>query len=154
MMQHARVAFLAACLVLLAAAVHGQSNEMIDKILQERELTYGSASYLVLAAIGHVTEDVAAREAVRQLEAVGWGISERRPADALTLGEYAYLLMQAFEFRGGLLYRLAPGPRYAAREIAALRIAEGHALVGMTLSGERALRLLGRAMAYAEGERL
>ncbi len=154
MMQHARAVLLAACLVLLASAVYGQSNEVIDDILRQRELTYAGASYLVLTATGRVADDVAPQQAVRELEAVGWGIAQRGPSDAVTLGDYAYLLMQAFEFRGGLMYRIAPGPRYAAREIAALRIAEGHALVGMRLSGERALRLLGRAMAYAEGERL
>ena len=43
---------------------------------------------------------------------------------------------------GGIMYSILPGPRYATRELAFLGIISGPAKPGMSLSGERALRIL------------
>ena len=140
--------------LLIVPTAHGQSNDALDIILSEQQLTYGSAALLVLSATGRIDEESSFAQAVSRLDAFGWSIADRAAADPVTLGEYSFLLMRALELPGGLMYRIAPGPRYAAREVAALRIAEGTAMVNMSLSGERALRMLGRAMIHAEGGRL
>ena len=131
-----------------------QSNDALDIVLSEQQLSYGSAALLVLSASDHIDDESSFAHASARLDALGWGIPGRNVSDPVTLGEYAFLLMQAFEFPGGLMYRVVPGPRYATREVAALRIAEGTAMVNARLSGERAVRMLGRTMAYAQGERL
>lgn len=146
--------FLVAVSLLIVPSASAQSNDALDIILSEQELTYGSAALLVLTATGRIDEESSFSQAASRLESLGWGIEGRAASDPVTLGEYAYLLMRAFELPGGLMYRLVPGPRYAAREVAALRIAEGTAMVNMRLSGERAVRMLGRAMIHAEGGRL
>lgn len=140
--------------LLIVPMAFAQSNDALDSILSEQQLTYGSAALLVLSATGRIDEESSFPQAAARLDALGWSIADRAPADPVTLGEYAFLLMQAFELPGGLMYRVAPGPRYAAREVAALRIAEGTSMVNMSLSGERAVRMLGRAMIHAEGGRL
>lgn len=142
--------------VMIAAVPYAeaQSNVVLDDILLQDELSYQSAAYLVLVSSGRIDQNSSPQEAVRALAALQWAVAGRGADDPVTLGEWAYLLMQAFEFPGGLMYRISPGPRYAARELAATGIAEGNAMVNMRLSGERALRQLGRAMAWAEGERL
>ncbi len=71
--------------------------------------------------------------------------------DAVTLGQYAYILQEFFDLPAGLMYRLVPGPRYAARSLAAADIIPGRAYPGMHLSGRDALAILGRALAHLEG---
>ena len=51
----------------------------------------------------------------------------RGSGQAVNLGEYPFLLMQAFELPGELMYRMAPGPRCATREIATAAALTGDA---------------------------
>ena len=143
------------CVLLLgAASLFGQSNEAIDRILSQEPLTYGAAAYLVLTASGDLSDSASFDDAVSMLHHQSRSIDNRESREPVTLGEYSYLVMQALSIRGGIAYRLFPGPRYAARELAATGIAQDSAFPSMHLSGERAVRLLGRALAYVEGERL
>jgi len=80
--------------------------------------------------------------AAEALAAQGWQAPQRPAAEALTLGEYCFLLMQAYELKGGLMYRIAPGARYAARELAYRKLIRGKAYPNRTLSGEEALAIL------------
>jgi hypothetical protein len=58
--------------------------------------------------------------------------------------------MKAFALKGGLMYTLFPGLRYAYRELAYRKIITGRAYSTMRVSGERLLRLLDRALVYSE----
>jgi hypothetical protein len=49
------------------------------------------------------------------------------------------------------MYSLFPGPRYAYRELLYLKIIQGRADGNFTVSGDRLLQILGRALQYAEG---
>lgn len=132
----------------------GQTNEIIDEVLEEEQLSYGNAAYLVLVASDRLPETSSPEAAVSELEGLGWAFESRSPDETVSFGEYSYLMMEALEFPGGLMYRLIPGPRYAARDVSAMGIAEGYAITSMDISGDRALRMLGRALAYRDGERL
>jgi hypothetical protein len=71
------------------------------------------------------------------------------PADrALRLKEAAFLVMGAFGIKGGFRYTLFPGPRYAYRELLYHKIIQGRSDEGFTLSGERLLGIIGRALAF------
>lgn len=140
--------------LVVAGFAFGQSNEIIDTVLGEEQLSYGNAAYLVLVAADRLAETASPAEALSELESLGWALDPRAAGEPVTFGEYSYLMMEALEFPGGLMYRFFPGPRYAARDVSAMGIAEGYAMVGMDISGDRALRMLARALEYAEGERL
>lgn len=140
--------------MVVGGGAYAQSNQIIDAVLEEENLSYGHAAYLVLVAGERLSETASINEAASELEDLGWGIPGRAVSAAVDFGEYSYFLMESLGLKGGLMYRIAPGPRYATRDVAALGIAEGYALTGMGISGERALRMLGRALAYAEGDRL
>ncbi len=166
--------FIAAALGLLLATamVSAQSNDIIDAILAEEEMTYGSAAYLLLLAIGELDETVDRAAAVAQFRQIDSGLAieggtvvfqgatarfsqvgdvlNYPPIAALTLGEYALLIMQTFEISGGFMYSLAPSPRYAARELTFRRAIQGRSFPRMTISGERGMRILGRILALQE----
>jgi hypothetical protein len=143
------LAFLFAGFLPLAA----QSNQLLDQILDQPELSFGQAAYLVLTATQKLPDEAGPEQAAEALADSGWKVKVR-PADTpITLGEYSYLLMQAFALKGGLFYRLFPRPRYAARELAYRAWITGKAYPGRTLSGEEAVRMLGKVMEAREGGR-
>ncbi|HQO67037.1 MAG TPA: hypothetical protein PLI66_09890, partial [Spirochaetales bacterium] len=62
----------------------------------------------------------------------------------ILLKDYAYLLMSAFGLRGGLMYALFPGPRYAYRQLVSSFVIQGRSDPDMAVSGPVAVRMLGR----------
>ncbi|MCK5008553.1 MAG: hypothetical protein KAR73_14270 [Spirochaetales bacterium] len=138
--------------VLLGAVVNisAQSNEVIDALLEEETTSFGQAAYLVLTASGRISDDTTPAEAAAEIVGQGWTVPARTAEEPLTLGEYSFLLMQAFELKGGIMYRIIPGPRYAGRELAYLRFIKGNTSPYRTFSGEEAIGILGRLMEWKE----
>ena len=141
---------LAVALLAAAGGAWGQSNEILDVLFDEPAATLGQAAYLVLTASGRTPEDSSPKEAAASLVDQGWTIPERRADEPLTLGEYSYLLMQAFGMKGGVMYRIFPGPRYASRELVYLKMIKGDTSPYRTFSGEEAIGILGRVMEWKE----
>ena len=136
---------------LLAAGMSfGQSNELLDVLFEEPTTSLGQAAYLVLTASGRIPDDSSPADAAAALSGQGWSVPERSADEPLTLGEYSYLLMQAFELKGGVMYRIFPGPRYAGRELAYLELIKGDTSPYRTFSGEEAIGILGRLMEWKE----
>jgi hypothetical protein len=143
-----------ALLVVLAAAalpVAAQSNTILDQVLENPRLSYGQAAYLVLTAAQKLPDSASPMQAAEALGAQGWKVRPRGADDPVTLGEYSFLLMQAFSLKGGLFYRLFPGPRYAARELAYRRLIRGDGSPYRMLNGEEALGVLQRLLDWKEG---
>jgi hypothetical protein len=69
-----------------------------------------------------------------------------RESEPVRLDEFAFLLARAFGLKGGIMYTLFPGPRYAYRELVYRGILEGRVDPAQTLSGERLLYVMGRAL--------
>jgi hypothetical protein len=137
-----------ALMALFAAALplEAQSNTVIDALLGSREAAFGDAAYLVLSAARIIPEKATPDDAVWTLQARNFGVAGRSAKEPITLGEYAFLLMKAFDIRGGILYRVFPGPRYACRELAFLGLLEGYTAPNRRLAGDEALRILGRLL--------
>ena len=143
-----------ALLILWAAAglpAAAQSNELLDQILDSPSLSFAQASYLALAAAQRLPDSATPEEAAEAAAGTGWKLRPHGAGDPVTLGEYSFLLMKAFELKGGLFYRLLPGPRYAARELAYRRLLRGSGSPYRTLSGEEALGVLQRLLDWKEG---
>jgi hypothetical protein len=111
-----RLVLVFALLLVIALGAAAQSNETIDQILSQEEATVGSAAYVALTAGGLVSDDASPGDAVAAAVEKGWLAPEVSASDTAGFGQFAYLLMQAFEVKGGLMYRIFPGPRYATRE--------------------------------------
>ncbi len=143
---------LAAGLVLSCAlGVSAQSGAFMDRFLEEPAAAYGDAAYLVLVGAGLLKEGEAPERALAVLEERGWAIAGRGAGDPLTLGEFAFLVMRTYGIPGGLMYHVAPGPRYATRELEYLEVIQGKGRPGSVVSGERAARILGRVLDWKEG---
>jgi len=130
-----------------------QSNEVLDAVLGEATLSYGNAAYLVGTASGRLPETTTPADAGPRLEQERLGRPGLGPNDPVTLGDFSYMLTRAFGIQGGIMYRVLPSPRYATRELAYLGIISGPAKPGMSLSGERALRILEQILHRKEAAR-
>ena len=135
-------------LALAAPAAFSQSNTFMDELLAEENATYGKTVHLTLAAAGMVPDDGSVEESLEYLAALGWKLKEKDADEAVKLGEYAYLIMMAFDMRGGIFYRLFPGPRYAVRHVAYLGFVRRNPLAYRTVSGEEVVRILGRVLEW------
>lgn len=129
-----------------AATVWSQSNEVMDALLAEEQATLGKTAYLVLSAAGLVDEAQSVEQAFASLLEKPWGFATASPEDRVSLGSYASLVMRAFDMRGGLMYTLFPGRRYAAREFAYRDFIQGNTSPGRTLSGRDVTHVLGRVL--------
>ena len=135
------------CVLLFPAAAAAQSAAAMDVLLNEEVLTFGSSSYLVLAAVGEISDETERSRAADEIGRQILYFSGKSAEDPVTLGEFSLLLMEASGRSGGLMYRFFPGPRYAARELAFHGVIQGNAYPNLSLSGERAIRIIERFFA-------
>ena len=125
-----------------------QSNEAIDLLLDEPQATMGSAAYLVLVAADIARDDWTREQSVRELASFGWGFEDARPEDPVNLGSLAYMIMRSFDMKGGIMYAIFPGRRYAAREFAFRKIVPGISSSYRILSGLDVANILGKALDF------
>ncbi len=137
-----RAAILGALLLLVPGMLVAQSNEQIDRLLSQDPAQLGQAAYLVLTAAGLIEEDSSPGEALVAAQERGIVSAEGQVDDPLQFGEFAYMLTDSFGVSGGLMYRLIPGPRYAAREVVYQGWSRSRRAPREELSGDAVARIM------------
>lgn len=132
------------------AVLFGQSAVSMDAILEQEILSFGAASYLLLAAQGEIEDDTDFTQAAEVMADTQPVFSDKDADAALTLGEYSFLIMKVYGRSGGLMYRFFPGPRYAVRELAFIEAVQGSTYPNAHLSGVRAVRILERFLTVSQ----
>lgn len=132
------------------APVAGQSNDIIDSILAEDTATVAQAAYIAFVGSGTIDEDASLADAFTYATDTGLIAADRDASAPVRFGEYAYFMMHAFGEPGGLMYRLIPGPRYAAREFVAKKWTRVSMAPNESISGELMLRITGNYMERRE----
>jgi hypothetical protein len=138
-------------LALSGAGAYAQSNQVVDRLLDEKVATFGDAAYMILNAAGLIPETSTGADAASAVNAAGYLHGSRSETQPITLGEVCYLIMKTQKMRGGVLYSLFPGPRYAAREFTSLHLVKGISHPGRTVTGEEVMRMLESAMESVGG---
>ena len=156
--------------VLLNAQTAGE----LDKLLEPTSvLSYSQAAKFVLSSIGNndlTEEDAAApKEAAvpkeneeseeivsytefEQAVKNGWLSKNASPDSSIKLDELSFLLMEAFGIKGGLMYKIIPGPRYAYRSLVSRSLIRGTVDPSMKVSGTMFLNILGNVLDTIGGE--
>jgi len=137
-----RTILLSAIVLFVTTAAWAQSNDRIDELLAQDPAATDLTAYLVLSAAGLVGEDVEPGEAVDYAVSEGMLPTGAAGGDAVTFGRFSYLLTRSFDVPGGIMYRLAPGPRYAAREVVFQGWSRKRRDTGELLDGESVVRIL------------
>jgi hypothetical protein len=118
----------------------------MDRLLDTAAVDFATAALWVQSAAGLAPGGLDGEAAFAMAEQNGLLPAGASGGDPIRLDEFAFLLAQAFKLKGGIMYGIFPGPRYAYRHLSYRKILEGRIDPGQTLSGERLLYFLGRTI--------
>jgi hypothetical protein len=126
-----------------------QTAQELEALLQTSAVSRAQAAGFVLRASGALTDNDADGAFALAVER-GWLPKNAVPQIPITLAELSFLVMKAFDLKGGAMYALLPGPRYAYRTMLAKSFITAPADPSMILGGERFLLILGNVLTAAE----
>lgn len=138
--------------LLLPVILSAQTAAELENVLQTQEVTYAQATRFVLAS-GLNTDAANDQNAYEWAVSNKWVPKNTSPDEAITLSRLSFLIMKAFDMKGGLMYSFFPGPRYAYRTMVSRSYIQGTADPSMKVSGENFLLILGRVLS-AEGDEI
>jgi hypothetical protein len=76
-----------------------------------------AVSYLVLTAGGKIAETTEPEAAYAAAVAAAALAPGRQASEPIRIDDFCFLVMRTFSLKGGMMYTLFPGPRYAYREL-------------------------------------
>ena len=141
------------CSLLLVncSLIFAQTAAELEIVLGTQAVSAGQAARFVLGAAellpSGLSGPAAQQTAYRMARERGWISTDA--GQAISLRDTAFLIMQAFEFEGGIMYSIFGNPRYAYRELLHRKIIQGRADPAMTVSGQRLMQILGRALSHS-----
>jgi hypothetical protein len=118
----------------------------MDLLLDTEALSFAAASRWIQSAAGLVPGGLDGDKAFAAAEQNGLLPAGAGAEDLVRLDEFAFMLARTLGIKGGIMYRLFPGPRYAYRELVYRKVLEGRIDPAQAVSGERLLYFLGRAL--------
>ena len=137
--------------LLMLAPVYGQSPSEIESLLNEKELSYEQAAYFTLAAALDEAPK-GAKDAYAYADGEGWLPEKAENTKPINYKYAAFLLMKAFNLKGGMMYSFTHNARYAYRELKYLGFISSQAYSNQKISGEMFLQLLEDIIDSAGGE--
>ena len=141
------------CSLLLVnySLIFAQTAAELELVLGVQTVSAAQAARFVLGAADLLPTGLSGPQAqtaaYRMARERGWLGTEA--AGAISLRDTAFLIMQAFGFKGGIMYSIFENPRYAYREMLHRRIIQGRADPAMTVSGQRLMQIIGSALSYS-----
>jgi hypothetical protein len=140
-------------LLVLPGLLHAQTAQVIEKLLETHSVSNRQAAWLVLEAADIVTGSSPMAETAEAFSyAAGrrWLPKNAQAESQARLDEISLLIMQAFNIRGGVMYRLLNNPRYAYRELVYRNLLMGRIDPQMAVSGYELLFLVNRVIAFRD----
>jgi len=128
-----------------------QTAAEMDAMLTANTVSAAKAVRFVLEAADVLPAGLSGPEAEKTAYdlAASKGWISAAAGDSVTLKETAFLIMKAFDFKGGVMYSLFGNPRYAYREMVYHRLIPGRTDQSMKVSGSRLLAILDRTSRFA-----
>jgi hypothetical protein len=137
---------------LLSSPLHAQTAAELEELLQIQTISYAQAARFVLEAADTANVNDAAQAFALASERA-WLPKKAAAEKPITLAELSFLIMKAFDLKGGMMYAIKPGPRYAYRSLISRSFIQGASDPDMTVSGDRFLLILGNVLDAAGGEK-
>ena len=149
-----RTLCIAVTVFLIAVASFGQSAQKVDDILETTKTTFGQAAYVILTALHDDTDEMDFDTAFDRFKNENQNVirDSITAKDIIPIKTYAFLLMRAFNIKGGMLYRIYPCPRYAYRDLRYLTVIQGNNNPDASMTGAAMLQILSRIDTAQGGE--
>ncbi|AEF85742.1 hypothetical protein TREPR_2298 [Treponema primitia ZAS-2] len=129
---------------------HAQTAGELERLLGAPIVSYQDAAWLVLSSVEAVPGGTAPADAYQFALDRNWLPKKATANSAVTLGGVSLLIMEAAGIKGGIMFTLTHGSRYAYRDLVYRGLIQGRAYATQKVSGERLLQILGRALEYTE----
>ena len=155
MARQIRFRIILSFLFFMPVFLSAQTAAELENILDSPAVNCSRAAWFVEAATGSSAatgNGSEAEEAFNSVMSKGWLPKNTAAEDPISLGGLSFLLMKAFGIKGGMMYAIFPGPRYAYRTMVSRSFIQGAADPAMTVSGDRFLMILGNVLNDAGGE--
>ena len=162
-------------LILMPVLAFAQTAAEMDAMLTADTVSSARAARFILGAADLLPSGLSGPEAESSTEAEGIANDSSRgsplekaaydmassngwinaaSSEAVTMKDAAFLIMKAFDLKGGVMYSLFSNPRYAYREMVYRKLIPGSTDQGMKVSGAKLLLILEKTLNYAgEGGR-
>ena len=119
----------------------GQIAAEIEALLEEKEISCDQAVYFTLA-IALDTPPGGSQAAFDLAKERGWLPAKAEFSSPITMDSLSLLMMNAFEFKGGMMYRFTKSSRYAYRELKSRGFLGERSYPTQTVSGEQFLEIM------------
>ena len=133
-------------LLMIPAFLTAQTARELETVLEAPAVTCAQAAYFVYSSREGSTRSTRPETAFEQALERGWVPQGTTQAESITLGKLSLLLMKAYDIKGGMMYAIFPGPRYAFKTMVSRSFIQGTADPSMTVSGEQFLLILGNVL--------
>ena len=132
--------------------VYGQVAEEIEALLSTPAVTYAQAVRFILEASSEETVFTNSTQAFRYAMEQDW-LPKNAVAEAtIRLDEISFLIMNAFNMKGGIMYSITKSPHYAYRELVYRSVIQGKTYPSMDVSGDLMLFITSRILGNREKE--
>jgi hypothetical protein len=132
-----------------------QTPAEIERLIDEPAITCKQAAWFTLAValdLPEGSEQYVSEHAFVTAQNYGWLYKDAERDAPITMAGLSYLLMNVFNIKGGLMYRLAKIPRYAYRELKSLGYISGDVYSNQKVSGGQFLQILENVTGGGRGE--
>ena len=138
--------FFTGFLIITPFFLHAQTAEELEVILRTEYVTWSQAANFIIRST-----DTNFRGSALEYAAANSWTKRSAPGDPITLGELSFLMMKSFNIKGGMMYSIFPGPRYAYRTMVSRSFIQGASDPSHKVNGRQFLIILGRVLS-AQGE--
>jgi len=138
--------------LLSAITTFAQNAQDIDALLSTETISYEQAAWFVLGAADAPDFSGGPAEAFAYAAERKWLPAKAEPDGRARLDGISLLIMQSHGIKGGFMYALTKGPRYAYRELVYKDVIQGRTAPEMDVSGDLLLFILTRVLYFQEDQ--
>ena len=128
--------------------INAQTANVIEQFIHTAAINNEQAAWFVLAASDDsgIYDNYSYNNAFRFAVEKRWLSRNARAAANISLRDVSFLIMQAFNMKGGPMYTIFKTPHYAYREMLQRDIIQGRTAPGMDVTGDMLLYMVGRVL--------
>ena len=136
--------------LLLPVLAFGQTAAELEQMIGSDTVTSARAARFILEAAELLQPGLSGADAEKAAYdmAARSGWVKIGADESVSVKDTAFLIMKAFNIRGGVMYSILKNPRYAYREMVYRRLIQGYSDPGIKATGRGLLQILGRTLTF------
>ena len=136
----------------LCSFAFAQTAAEMDAMLEADSVSAAAAARFVLASADLLPAELTGAEAEKAAYDMAYskGWIKKAPEESVTLKDTAFLVMKAFDLKGGIMYSLLKNPRYAFREMVYRKLIQGIPDPDMKVTGARLIQVISNTSSYSD----